>query len=551
MGMKPTDEQLKPLELTKQLQSLKILAYAGTGKTTTLKMISENLDSQHKRGLYCAFNKAIAEEAKSKLPRSVECRTFHSLAFSNLPRNLTNKVNGDHIFPSTLAKEYNLREMRISMDDEWYYNQPMHIMKSLEKQINKENQRKFSPSQQAQMINDSVSTFCRTASKAIAPRHVTLPDWISKDKAIVADLQQQFFPLIKRRWEQLINVNNNVRIGHDIYLKVWQLSDPQLNYDYILMDEAQDLDPLMASILLRQNHIAVFYVGDAQQQIYDWRGAVNAMKNLNLPEFRLTKSFRFGPQVAITASKVLNMLGEEIPLKGHDPIQSTVSFQELPCPPNAILCRTNKGAFDELIEAFKLNDGRSYAINANVDEILSFLKGAKKMINGGTTDHPILSNFLRWEEVQEYAELDPTNQEVSGFVRIINEFDDIDLLIQVVEKSKGTAIEEADCVICTAHKSKGLEWDNVLISKDFKLGLIESADRAVSMAYVKNTFKKTDAFKDVMPAITSAITELPESELRLIYVAVTRAKKNLGIASLKLLFSAFDNALAEFYGVAE
>jgi superfamily I DNA/RNA helicase len=549
--MKPTDEQLKPLELTQQLQSLKILAYAGTGKTTTLKMISDNLHAKGKRGLYCAFNKAIADEAKSKLPSSVQCRTFHSLAYSNLPRSLTSKVNGEHMFPSMLAKQYNLREMRVAIDDDWYYKQPIHILKSLDKQIDKDNKRKFTATQQAQMINESVSTFCKTASKEIAPRHVTLPDWINKDKNIVAMLQQQFFPLVKRRWEQLIDTNNNVRIGHDIYLKVWQLSEPELNFDYILMDEAQDLDPLMASILIRQKHIAVFYVGDAQQQIYDWRGAVNAMKNLNLPEFRLTKSFRFGPQVAITASKVLNMLGEEIPLKGHDPIQSTVTFEKLACPPNAILCRTNKGAFEELIAAHRLNDGRKYAINADVKEILSFLKNAKKLMRGDDTDHPVLDNFLRWEEVQEYAELDPMNQEVSGFVRIINEFEDIDLLIQVVENSSDTTIDEADCVICTAHKSKGLEWDNVLISGDFKLGLIEGADRDVGMNHVKNTFKQTDNFKDVMPAITSAITELPDSELRLIYVAVTRAKKNLGIASLKPLFSAFDNALTEFYGVAD
>jgi L-asparaginase II len=41
----------------------------------------------------------------------------------------------------------------------------------------------------------------------------------------------------------------------------------------------------------------VIYVGDAHQQIYAWRGAVNAMQQLPLPESRLTTSFRFGEQM--------------------------------------------------------------------------------------------------------------------------------------------------------------------------------------------------------------------------------------------------------------
>ncbi len=46
-------------------------------------------------------------------------------------------------------------------------------------------------------------------------------------------------------------------------------------------------------ILLKQRNTQVIYVGDAHQQIYAWRGAVNAMQQLPLPESRLTTSFPF------------------------------------------------------------------------------------------------------------------------------------------------------------------------------------------------------------------------------------------------------------------
>ena len=62
-----SDEQLKIVEISKKLtknQILKINAFAGTGKTTTLMQITNNiLDSNF---LYLAFNNDIVKEAKKK-----------------------------------------------------------------------------------------------------------------------------------------------------------------------------------------------------------------------------------------------------------------------------------------------------------------------------------------------------------------------------------------------------------------------------------------------------------------------------------------------------
>ena len=52
----PTDEQLNALNMAMDHKSFKVVAYAGAGKTTTLKLIGERLRG---RGLYLAFNKAI------------------------------------------------------------------------------------------------------------------------------------------------------------------------------------------------------------------------------------------------------------------------------------------------------------------------------------------------------------------------------------------------------------------------------------------------------------------------------------------------------------
>ena len=76
--LKPVAEQQRAIELFLKEEGLRIDAYAGTGKTTTLQLLAE---STAKRGLYLAFNRSIAQEAQSRFPARVHCATSHSVAF--------------------------------------------------------------------------------------------------------------------------------------------------------------------------------------------------------------------------------------------------------------------------------------------------------------------------------------------------------------------------------------------------------------------------------------------------------------------------------------
>jgi F-box protein 18 (helicase) len=46
-------------------------------------------------------------------------------------------------------------------------------------------------------------------------------------------------------WKKMVNLNDyDIRLPHDGYLKLWQLSKPRLSkYGVIMIDEAQDLTP--------------------------------------------------------------------------------------------------------------------------------------------------------------------------------------------------------------------------------------------------------------------------------------------------------------------
>ena len=57
--------------------SLKIQAFAGTGKTTTLAAIAESLPQR--KFLYLVFNRAAADGAQLRMPSNVSVRTAHAV----------------------------------------------------------------------------------------------------------------------------------------------------------------------------------------------------------------------------------------------------------------------------------------------------------------------------------------------------------------------------------------------------------------------------------------------------------------------------------------
>src|SRR5215472_3320898 len=107
----PTDEQLEALEHFKSGRPLKITAFAGAGKTTTLELLAR---SRRARGAYLAFNKSTAEEASQRFPGTTNCRTTHSMAWQAVKaahRFSSGKMN-DQLYPKQLAEVLELKDVR-------------------------------------------------------------------------------------------------------------------------------------------------------------------------------------------------------------------------------------------------------------------------------------------------------------------------------------------------------------------------------------------------------------------------------------------------------
>lgn len=436
----PTSEQQDAIDAFTTTDSLVLSAGAGSGKTSTLRMLAES--APRRRGIYITFGKSIATEAGRTFPRQVGCSTAHSLAYRAVGWRYKDRLGGSRQPARIVAGILGITE-------------PLDVGGDM----------LIAPQQAARLAMAAVRRFCSTADPTIEPFHVAKVNGFEQPE-VAAVLREQVTELARRAWADLTSTHGRLKFTHDHYLKIWQLSYPRLGVDYVLFDEAQDADPVIASIVGNQDCQRIA-VGDEAQAIYEWRGAVNAMAKWPGKRLSLTKSFRFGPAVAAEANKWLDALDAPLRITGHDPIPTRIAA--LP-EADVILTRSNAGAMREVIQS--LAAGRRTALVGGGGNIRSLASAAVSLKAGAGTDHPELFAFQTWGEVQEYVKQDQGGADLKTFVTLIDDFGPdsiiaaVDRLVEEPGKNKSAA-NAAQVTVSTAHKAKGLEWPCVRIGDDF------------------------------------------------------------------------------------
>lgn len=477
--MKPTQEQQQAIDAFLTQENLTIEAGAGTGKTSTLKSMSAA--DPHRSGLYIAYNAAIAKESQASFPNNVECRTAHSVAYRWTAKKwgpaLRARLNGPRVRVQDTAR-------LLGSNDKLRINDDLVL----------------APTRIASIAMNTIRNWCYTGDFEITAKHVerVLKIDSQQDRKVLADA---VVPMAKRAWMDLSNPKGNLKFAHDHYLKLWALSKPVLNYDFILVDEAQDSNGVVTDVVRRQV-TQVAAVGDRCQAIYGWRGATDAMDAFNSQHHVfLSQSFRFGERVAEEANKWLAMLEAKLRLTGNPGIDSKVGDL---ASPKAILCRTNAEAVSTVIGCHA--DGTKVHYVGGGSEVSRFAQAAGELMANGRTSHHDLFPFTSWSEVQQYVEEAHDGGDLAVMVKLIDRYGP-----RGVEEAIQRCAPEAsaEIVVSTAHKAKGREWDTVRIADDFD----------------------QDSEGD---------WSIDDSEAMLAYVGVTRARYGLDLGGL-----AWINSLAE------
>lgn len=468
----PTEEQ-SAIIYSKE-NPLKVIAFAGTGKTATLVMKANH--QMQKRILYLAFNKSVELEAKGRFGSNVTAKTVHALAYGKFGK----KFKLGKLSPYQVSRSSNLN----------LYD-ALLALKTLENW--------FSSADPRISSQHAAQDFLQKYPKDATSRIITAADNI---------------------WEAMQYGTGGTPMSHSGYLKLFQLSKPELPYDCVYLDEAQDSNGVTLQLVLDQaNSMETTIVGDDFQSIYAWRGAVNALHKINAPSLLLTQSFRFGQEIANVANKLLHTyFAQNTKLRGTG--HSTVGNTDIQ-KAHTIIYRTNAGVFRKACDL--VNSQNIYIpgsteygdlpIFMTLMDMYHLLTGDKKSIK-----NPEISCFESFDQVEEMVEQECLEPELSVSARIVKEFGlSVPQKIEDIKRVLQPTPDTAQVVLTTAHKAKGLEWNQVLLGDDFPR-LFDKVGDLIPLGYEEG--------------------ELDPQEVNLLYVAATRAKQNLELNNdLKRLYS--------------
>lgn len=492
-----TGEQNAVVRFNGRLGQIK--ARAGTGKTFVLEHFAQARPDL--KILYVVYNRANRLEAQARFPRNTTVHTNHSLSWGVGRRYGQNGV-GDIDLHSLLKM------------DPWRQH--------------------FKRVGQVKNVVETLQNWLISADSELTLSHippevrVRYPDRHPRARSLRAAGHEQdmtlmsaetLLDLTRTLWRRASDEkDHDIKMPHDGYLKKYQLSGPTLNYDVIMVDEAQDSNEVILNIVLNQrDHAQILMVGDDCQQIYGYRGAINAMASVEADAILpLTRSHRFPEQVAQIANTVLSYKGETMLLSGRTDYDAIVhnDANTFDLTRNhAYISRTNAGLMAEAMrmaekgERIHFSGGiQKYPIRL-VDDAYRLYKGQRN-----ERMEPELKPFQTWADLVDHAEIFKGSQEAILVKLITKKKDKIPALTEQVRRCNVEHPDQATVILTSAHRSKGLEWDRVRLGDDFF-----------------NPFEERKQRDDEEAKSEEEIKRKQDEELNLLYVAATRAKKEIAL----------------------
>lgn len=472
-----------------------INALAGSGKTSTIvnavKLIPSTCNA-----LFIAFNKEIVKELEKKLEgvKNVQVKTLHSLGFLMIRRNLGTNIEIDEYKYRTFIKK-NIKQLSSADFD-----------KMTTKLI--------------QQYTDNVIQLCDLGRYNLA----------QCEKDLLQVSARHDIPIIDDECNAVLNVlkwgkENTTSI--DFTDMVWlpyelTLNPIGLQYDYIFIDECQDLNAAQRELFLRcfRRGTRFIAVGDKKQAIYSFAGAdaKSFAKLQSLPNtttLPLPISYRCPKKVVNLANQFVDTMEcrEGAP---DGEIVHNVSIKDIH-DGDMVLCRT-KMPLIKLYMRYLRMGVKSYVRGQDIG--LNLLRMVDKteqiMLNVSLQKDGVFARlyddlFEERNRLMIKRGMDLEDATLSN--QIMNKYDSIKALEILAEgltsardlhdRIENVFAESADGVcLSTIHKAKGLEANNVYI-----------------------------LCKTLMPSRLATQDWEKEQEQNLMYVAYTRAKYKLGFVS--------------------
>lgn len=477
MTLSPTPEQSAIVDAAVNTSdSLLLSALAGSAKTTTLVMIAEKI--QGVPILSVAFNKKIAEEMKSRFPSTVKSATLNSV--------------GHGIWQNATAKRLVVEPRKMG-----------DLVKTYLSGRPRDKRPNFFALLAGLQQAKNVGYLPRNAYEG-RQGLTSFPDFINSfDEEPDDDVIDAIDDVLKLSIAAAYA--GNIDYDDQIYMPVlFGGSFPQ--FPLVLVDEAQDLSPLNHAFLRKLVAKRLIAVGDRNQSIYGFRGAMpNSMDALrdafNMREMDLTICFRCPKAVIREAQKTVPaMQWPEWAEEGE--VERLAEWSVSSIPPNAaIICRNNAPLFRMALHLLRAGRGCKIAGSDIGPGIIKLLKelGEEEM-----TREEMHEAIAAWEKakLKKAKHAAPVHDKADA-MRVFADF--AQTLGSAISFAEHIFKAEGPVTLMTGHKAKGLEFDDVIFLDPWR---------------IPNKYAVTE-------------DEL-QQEYNVRYVITTRAKKRLIYADLEM-----------------
>ena len=527
---KPTVEQGAAIDAMMTGDDVKIQALAATGKTTTVINFAERLleKEPESRILYLVFNRNAKDDVLERgMPDNVEVKTMDGVSY-NAYRAMK---------PEITAK---------SFEKDPAYTKPIKSNKERASYLGARglvsNGEELTAIDVYKRVSKAVDVFSISADGEIGPQHFS---GLDNPKLEVTDetILPELVGLAQKMWADMNTPrvpNSNGQKGTGMLpmsnthvTKMWALTSPDLStsegVNIAMVDEAQDMNPVFAELLKKANGLQRIYIGDTNQAINAWRGADGSTLDSAYAKhvMPITDSFRFGKEIADKGNRFLKLLGKKERMTGRKTDKSGNPVNGVVGPidnPTMILTRSNGGAIVATLETFQ-NGGQVYGSKNFKNDLDSFINNIEYFETGAVgepywtntngermSSPPKASKDL--DGITNLAEFkkavdDADNNRLNMLAKLLkeNSIDELRAALKkiITDKKKLPKDRDSYVHIQTAHTSKGLESPRVKIWSDFRKP------------------KRDGAGNLILP---------DEQELRLSYVAVTRAEEELDLGGL-------------------
>ncbi len=538
---KLSDEQKEILKAFRELDHIRINAYAGTGKTTTLLSIAA--DNPRLKFLILTFNKSVSEELNHKIKKiglhNVEAKTIHSLAYRYFVRKAKARIK--------ILDNREVRDVLLNMSIADDYSESIFLHKLYEAYCRSE------------FVDINQTNIRHIIMSDRDLRNIALAHYMSQrnkfdENYTFKDFVNDWSKDLVWKTQRIYEVFSDPRHGyttHSHYLKEYQsmVAKQCVNdffYDCVMLDEAQDANGLMLSIIQHLPARKKVAVGDIHQSIYGWNGAVNALSKLkDWSNFYLTHSFRFrNPAIAELANKYL------VNTKGEKKLIVPCGQREIPG--RAVISQTNA----KLVE-FIMSLDEPFKTTRPLDAIFSDLFVADRIVlYYERSDDSYLSNMPKY--MSDMIKSFPSLTELKAFLETYDyslkyaldvvymiKSSERDGVEGVYEKARRLYDDRADLTLTTAHSAKGLEWGKVYIAGDFRafdqviksnIDIVEAKEKQLTPELLAYAFRENSpGMRDLLDTIN------------LQYVAITRASEENRGTGLSIIENNFDLPIEQWF----